>query len=97
VTELYREDYGTRYPGFFQNPDAVGYLWDELATGYVIDPAIVGGLEKKYLDVETRFGPDYGAVIPLDRALAPQASPVEQITKVDAERAFRLYRELLTR
>ena len=48
VTELYREDYGTRYPGFFQHPEAVGYLWDELAAGYLIDPAIAGSPEKSF-------------------------------------------------
>ena len=97
VTELYREDYGTRYPAFYQHPDAVGYLWDELAAAYLIDAAIFRPGQKRYLDVDTRFGPDYGAVIPLDRALAPEATPVEVMLQLDVTRAFRLYRELLTR
>ena len=97
ITELYREDYGTRYPAFYQHPDAVGYLWDELAAGYLIDPAIAQPGQMRYLDVDTRFGPDYGAVIPLDRALAPDATPVEMMMKLDVPRAFRMYKELLTR
>ena len=40
--------------------------------------------------------PAYGAVIPLDRALAPDATPVEVMTKLDVARAFKLYKELLT-
>ena len=97
ITELFREDYGTRFPGFYQHADAVGYLWDELATGYLIDPGIVTKSETAHLDVDTKFGPGYGAVIPLDRTLAPEATPVEVMTKLDVERAFKLYKGLLTR
>jgi inosine-uridine nucleoside N-ribohydrolase len=97
ITELYREDYGTRYPGFYKNPGATGSLWDELAAGYLIDPGIVTKSETSYLDVDTAFGPNYGAVVPLDRPLAPDATPVEVMLKLDAPRAFRLYKDLLTR
>jgi inosine-uridine nucleoside N-ribohydrolase len=97
ITELYREDYGTRYPAFYQHPDATGYLWDELAAGYLIDPAIVTKSEPAYLDVDTTFGPNYGAASTLDRALAPEATPVEVMLKLDVERAFKLYKDLLTR
>jgi inosine-uridine nucleoside N-ribohydrolase len=97
ITELYREDYGTRYPAFYQHPDATGYLWDELAAGYLIDPGIVTQSESSYLDVDTTFGPSYGAVVPLDRALAPEATPVEVMLKLDAARAFKMYKDLLTR
>jgi inosine-uridine nucleoside N-ribohydrolase len=97
ITELYREDYGTRYPGFDQHPDAVGYLWDELAAGYLIDPKIVTRSEAGYLDIDTTFGPNYGAVVPLDRSLAPDATPVEMMLELDVARAFKLYKDLLTR
>ena len=96
ITELYKEDYGTRYPGFYQHADAIAYLWDELATGYLIDPSIVTKSESSYLDVDATFGPNYGAVIPLDRALAPDATPVEVMLKLVAPRAFNLYKKLLT-
>src|SRR5205807_330786 len=97
VTEMYREDYGTRYPAFYQHPDAVAYLWDELATGYLIDPGIVTKSELSYLDVDTTFGLSYGSVVPLDRTLAPDATPVEVMLKLDFPRAFKLYKDLLTR
>ena len=96
ITELYREDYGTRYPGFYAHPEAVAYLWDELAAAYLIDPKFVTGRATKYLDVDTRFGPGYGAVVDLDRALAPGATPVEVMLTLDFSRVFRLYKELLT-
>jgi len=97
ITELYREDYGDRYPGFYQHADAVGYLWDELAAAYLIDPGFVTKSEQRWLDVDTRFGPGYGAVIPLDKSLAPDATPVELMLKLDFTRVFKLYKELLTR
>jgi inosine-uridine nucleoside N-ribohydrolase len=96
ITELYAEDYGRRYPGFYAHPEAVGYLWDELAAAYLIDPKFVTGDETKYLDVDTRFGEKYGAVIELDRSLAPDATPVEVMLTLDYPRVFGIYKELLT-
>ena len=46
--------------------------------------------ETDYLDVDTTFGKDYGAVIPLDRSLAPDATPVEVMMDLDFERFFAL-------
>jgi hypothetical protein len=50
-----------------------------------------------YLDVDTRFGERYGAVIPLDRKLAPVATPVQVMLNLDFIRVFRMYKALLTR
>jgi inosine-uridine nucleoside N-ribohydrolase len=97
ITELYREDSGGRYPGFLQHPDAVGYLWDELAAAYLLDPGFVTRFETRYLDVQTAWTRLYGATIPLDRRVAPQATPVEVMLALDFPRVFALYRELLTR
>lgn len=49
-----------------------------------------------YLDVNTSFGKTYGAVIPLDRTLAHQATPVEVMLDLDFPRFFELYKRLLT-
>ncbi len=97
ITELYRKDFGERYPAFLKNPGATGYLWDELAAAYVIDPSIATASEKKYLDVVAEFGPNYGKVIELDRELAPQATPVEVVTAVDLAKVFAIYKTALTR
>lgn len=97
VTALYREAFGNEYPGFLKKPEATGYLWDELAAGYLIDPGFVTGSEEAYLDVETAFGAKYGAVIPLARAEAPEATPVEVMLDLDFPRVVKLYTDLLTR
>jgi len=80
IADLYREDAGNRYPGFLKRPNAVGYLWDELAAAYLIDPGFVTRFESKYLDVQTAWDQFYGATIPLDRRLAPDATPVQVAT-----------------
>ena len=50
----------------------------------------------KFLDVDARFGPDYGAVIALDRELAPDATPVQVMTELDRAKAWELYKTALT-
>ncbi|MCT2398970.1 nucleoside hydrolase [Novosphingobium mangrovi (ex Huang et al. 2023)] len=35
-------------------------LWDEIAAGYLLDPAIETEGEDLYVDYNTQFGPDYG-------------------------------------
>jgi purine nucleosidase len=56
ITERYRKDYGLRYTGFLNKPDATGFLWDELAAAWLLDTGFVTKSESGYLDVDTRFG-----------------------------------------
>ncbi|HUS08781.1 MAG TPA: nucleoside hydrolase, partial [Bryobacteraceae bacterium] len=97
VTDLFREDMGNRYPGFLRKPNVHAYIWDCLAAGYLLLPDFVTKTEKAYLDVDVRFGPRYGAVIPLDRQLAPDATPIDVMLDLDFDRFFALYKQLLTR
>jgi inosine-uridine nucleoside N-ribohydrolase len=96
ITELFREDMGNRYPGFLKNAAAQGYIWDCLPAGYLLDPGFVTKKETAYLDVDTVFGKAYGVVKPLDRSLAPKATPVEVMLDLDFPRFFVLYKSLLT-
>lgn len=96
ITELYREDFGNRYPGFLKNPKVEGSLWDELAAAYVIDPKVVTKSVKNYLDVETGFGAQYGSVKLLDRAIAPAATEVEVVLGMNFPRAIEIYKSALT-
>jgi inosine-uridine nucleoside N-ribohydrolase len=97
VAALYREDLGNRYPAFYKNPNAIGYMWDSLAAAYLIDPDFVTRYETRYLDVRTDWGPVYGSTVPLDRRLAPEATPVTAMLGLDFRRVFALYRERLMR
>ncbi|HLK51147.1 MAG TPA: nucleoside hydrolase [Bryobacteraceae bacterium] len=96
VTELFREDYGNRYPGFLQHPDVRVPLWDVLCAAWLLDPGSVTRAEQRYLDVQSAWGRFYGATIPLDRRQAPNATPVTLMLDLDYQRTYKLYRDLLT-
>ncbi len=96
VTERYKQDYGLRYPGFLKNPSATGFLWDELAAAWLLDTGFVTKSETAWLDIDTRFGKTYGATVPLERRLAPGATPVRVMLDLDYPRLWRLYKLLLT-
>jgi inosine-uridine nucleoside N-ribohydrolase len=96
VTERYKEDYGQRYPGFLKHPNATGFLWDELAAAWLLDTGFVTKSETVWLDIDTRFGKTYGATIPLERKLAPDATPVRVMLDLDYPRLWTIYRRLLT-
>jgi inosine-uridine nucleoside N-ribohydrolase len=96
VTELFREDYGNRYPGFAQHPSASVPLWDVLCAAWLLDPESVTRAEPRYLDVQSSWGRFYGATVPLDRRQAPDATPVTLMLDLDYPRVYKLYRDLLT-
>ena len=96
VTDLFREDYGNRYPGFLQHPDASVPLWDVLCAAWLLDPTSVTRSEPRYLDVQSSWGRYYGATIPLDRRQAPDATPVTLMLDLDYQRVYKTFRDLLT-
>jgi inosine-uridine nucleoside N-ribohydrolase len=97
VTDLYREDLGNRYPGFLKKPDATAFMWDSLAAAYLLEPDFVTRSESRYLDVLTTWGQFYGSVVPLDRRVAPAATPVTVMLGLDFKRVFGLYKDRLIR
>jgi len=96
IANLFREDFGNRYPGFLAHPEATAYMWDSLAAAYLLDTGFVTKSETRYLDVQTAWDKSYGAAIPLERTLAPDATPVKVMRELDFKRVFGLYRRLLT-
>lgn len=95
ITDLFREDYGKRYPGFLQHPNAVVSLWDALPTAWLLEPGFVTRSETRYLDVQSAWGRFYGATVPLDRKQAPAATSVTLMLDIDYPRVYKLYRDLL--
>jgi len=93
ITDLIREDWGHRYPGFLQHPDGVNYLWDALAAAYLLDPDFVTKWETAHLDVQTQWGKFYGATTPLDRKAAPHATPVQVALTLDFKRVWTLFKQ----
>src|SRR5262249_32142380 len=84
VTVLFHEDLGKQ----FSKPNASTYIWDCLAAAYLLDSSFVTKRETALLDVDTAFGKNYGAVIPLDKSLAPDATPVEVMLDLDSPKFF---------
>lgn len=97
ITDLFREDLGNRYPGFLKHPEAAAYMWDSLAAAYLLDPEFVTKSETQYLDVQTAWGQSYGSTVPLDRRVAPDATPVSVMLEPDFQRVFAFYKDRLTR
>lgn len=97
ISDLFREDLGNRYPGFLRHPEATAHMWDSLAAAYLIDPGFATKSETRYLDVQTAWGQFYGSTTPLDRRLAPDATPVTVMLDLDFKRVFGLYKDRLTR
>jgi purine nucleosidase len=97
ITNLFREDLGNRYPGFLKHPEGTAYMWDSLAAAWLIDPGFVTKSETHYLDVMSAWGKFYGSTVPLDRRVAPDATPVLVAQELNFQRVFALYKEKLTR
>ena len=97
ITEILRDDMGNRFPGFLKNPSATSSMWDTLAAAYLIDPAFVTRSETMHLDVDATWGRSYGAVIPLNRQFAPEATAVTVALGLDLKRVWSLTRDLLIR
>jgi inosine-uridine nucleoside N-ribohydrolase len=96
ITELIREDWGNRYPGFLQHPNAVNYMWDALAAAYLLDPGYVTKWESEHLDVLTIWGKFYGSTGRLDTRVAPNATPVDVALQLDFKRVWALFKSKLT-
>lgn len=96
ITDLIREDWGNRYPGFLAHPESVNYLWDALAAAYLLDPGYVTKWETAHLDVQTQWGKYYGSTGPLDRKAAPHATPVQVALQCDFKRMWTLFKRKMT-
>lgn len=96
ITDLFRQDFGNRYPAFLRNPKGLAYLWDAVAAAYLIDPGFVTHWETHHLDVVTDWGRFYGATIPLDPHFAAGVSPVSVALELNYARLWQLYKEKLT-
>ncbi|BDC49603.1 purine nucleosidase [Bryobacterales bacterium F-183] len=89
---IFREQFGYGYPGFLKDPQAKGFLWDELAAAYLIDPSVITKSEDLPLSVDENFGERYGAV-----QIRPSGPLTKVMLQVDSPKATKLYSELLTR
>ena len=86
----------TRYLGKYS---LTGYMWDEIAGAAMIDPSIITGQKKLYMDIDVDHGAGYGRTLFWNSSA--KLPPYEHVANVqfdiDAEKFYKLYIDLMTR
>jgi inosine-uridine nucleoside N-ribohydrolase len=76
-----------------------GYMWDEIAGIALIDPSIITGEKKLYMDIDIDHGAGYGKT--LFWGASATVPPYERLANVqfdiDAEKFYKIYTDLMTR
>ena len=76
-----------------------GYMWDEIAGAALIDPSIITGQKKLYMDIDVDHGASYGKSIFWESTA--QVPPYLRLANVqfdiDAEKFYKLYVDLMTK
>jgi inosine-uridine nucleoside N-ribohydrolase len=74
-------------------------MWDEIAGAALIDPSIITGQKKLYMDIDVDHGAGYGRTLFWDSSA--KLPPYEHLANVqfdiDAEKFYKLYIDLMTR
>ena len=90
---------GTPITQYLDKYSLPGYMWDEIAGVALIDPSIITGQKKLYMDIDIDHGASYGKTIFWD-ASAP-VPPYERLANVqfdiDAEKFYKIYTDLMAR
>jgi inosine-uridine nucleoside N-ribohydrolase len=95
VTALFQDRFGRR---FADQPDYTTYLWDTIALAYLVDPSLATDVRQLEVDVDDTFGPNYGRSMGYYRnAPANALEKADVVFRIDNDRFFDLYTELMTR
>src|ERR1700693_4013360 len=90
---------GTPVTKYLDRYSLPGYMWDEIAGVALIDPSIITGQKKLYMDIDIDHGASYGKTLFWD-ASAP-VPPYERLANVqfdiDAEKFYKIYTDLMAR
>ncbi len=97
IAEILLEDDRRTDWGFSANPEISTYIWDCLAAGFLLDPEFVTREETVRVDVDTTFGPSYGATYEPAGESHSDILPTRVTLDLDYERFMSLYSDLLMR
>jgi purine nucleosidase len=90
---------GTPVTDYLDKYSLPGYMWDEIAAAALIDPSIITGQKKLYMDIDIDHGASYGKTLFWD-ASAP-VPPFLRLANVqfdiDTEKFYKIYTDLMTR
>src|SRR4029077_1205690 len=86
----------TRYLGKYS---LTGYMWDEIAGAALIDPSIITGQKRLYMDIDVDHGAGYGRTLFWNSSakLPPYDRLANGQFDIDAEKFYKLYIDLMTR
>src|SRR5215472_10333562 len=73
------------------------YLWDELAAAAWLDPSLITKKDTRFMDTDLTRGAEYGNTLTWSEIDRPKSvgPPVEIQLDLDAEKFYRLFRDLL--
>jgi inosine-uridine nucleoside N-ribohydrolase len=90
---------GTPVTDYLDKYSLPGYMWDEIAGIALIDPSIITGQKKLYMDIDIDHGASYGKTLFWDSSA--KVPPYEHLANVqfdiDAEKFYKIYLDLMTR
>jgi purine nucleosidase len=83
---------------YYQQGLGADFMWDELAAAAWIDPTIITKRKTRYMSVDIDHGAGYGNTLTWAEKDKPNllVQPVEIQVELDAERFYRMFRELVT-
>ncbi len=90
---------GTPITDYLDKYSLPGYMWDEIAGAALIDPSIITGQKKLYMDIDIDHGASYGKTLFWNASAS--VPPYERMANVqfdiDAEKFYKIYLDLMTR
>lgn len=90
---------GTPITDYLDKYSLPGYMWDEIAGIALINPSIITGEKKLYMDIDIDHGASYGKT--LFWSESSTVPPYERLANVqfdiDAEKFYKIYTDLMTR
>jgi inosine-uridine nucleoside N-ribohydrolase len=90
---------GTPVTDYLDKYSLPGYMWDEIAGIALIDPSIITGEKKLYMDIDIDHGASYGKTLFWDSSakVPPYERPANVQFDIDAEKFYKIYLDLMTR
>jgi purine nucleosidase len=90
---------GTPVAQYTEKYSLPGYMWDEIAGAALIDPSIITGQKRLYMDIDTDHGASYGKTIfwGENGKVPPYLRLADVQIDIDAEKFYKLYIDLMTR
>ncbi|MQA77442.1 MAG: nucleoside hydrolase [Streptosporangiales bacterium] len=104
IKKMFKDLHG---PGFAEDPEDTSFVWDALTAAIFLEPDLATKVEKRYVDVDSTYGPNYGRSMgygpsrnrsldnPDDFPVGTQQADI--LLEIDQKRFWDLYISLMRR